>query len=308
MSGQDKIKPLVIGHYANPRCFRNNRPRCVDYVANSTAWMTGPIFETWLDNWNKKLSNEGRKILLYMDNFSGHTEMELSNIVIKFLPPNTTARTQPLDQGIIKNLKLFYRQQLLQNHVDALDVEQEYNPNLLDALRMLKKAWDKVKPSTIINCFRHAGFVVDNQTQAIEVAENDELNELEELWNRLKLSHDLEFYPNLQDYLSIDDLMDINENGSPQLEAETDVEMEVSDSDPSQLDAEYMTFESLLDDPGNVIPPSHDGGITFPEDYDYMPYEELLDMPQEVPRVVLKLKKAGNAWKANDPFYNEYEA
>uniref|UniRef100_A0A914CFB6 Uncharacterized protein n=1 Tax=Acrobeloides nanus TaxID=290746 RepID=A0A914CFB6_9BILA len=68
-----------------------------------------------------------------------------------------------------------------------------------------------------------------------------------------------------------------------------------------------MTFESLLDDPGT----SHDGGITFPEDYDYMPYEELLDMPllfQEVPRVVLKLKKAGNAWKANDPFYNEYEA
>ena len=69
-----------------------------------TIYFLDPIFETWLDNWNKKLSNEGRKILLYMDNFSGHTEMELSNIVIKFLPPNTTARTQVYFTGWVKKV------------------------------------------------------------------------------------------------------------------------------------------------------------------------------------------------------------
>jgi hypothetical protein len=77
--------------------------------------------------------------------------------------------------------------------------------------------------------------------------------------------------------------------------------MEVNESDPSQLDAEYMAFESLLDKSGT----SHDDGIPFPEDYEFMSYEELLDVPlpsQEEPRVVLKL------WKANDSFYNEYEA
>ena len=65
--------------------------------------------------------------------------------------------------------------------------------------------------------------------------------------------------------------------------------MEVNESDPSQLDAEYMAFESLLDEPGT----SHDDGIPFPEDYDFMSYEELLDVPlpsQEESRV-LKLRK-----------------
>ena len=83
--------------------------------------------------------------------------------------------------------------------------------------------------------------------------------------------------------------------------------MEVNESDPPQLDAEYMAFESLLDEPGT----SHDDGIPFPENYDFMSYEELLDVPlpsQEESRVVLKLKKCGSTWKASDPFYNEYEA
>ena len=40
----------------------------------------------------------------------------------------------------------------------------------------------------------------------------------------------------------------------------------------------------------------------------FMSYEELFDMPllsQEESRVVLKTQES---WKANDPFYNEYEA
>uniref|UniRef100_A0A914D5L3 Uncharacterized protein n=1 Tax=Acrobeloides nanus TaxID=290746 RepID=A0A914D5L3_9BILA len=63
-------------------------------------------------------------------------------------------------------------------------------------------------------------FIAIKWQKAVEVAENDELNELEELWYRLQLvSNDLEFHPTLQDYLSIDDRMDANENGPPQLEA-----------------------------------------------------------------------------------------
>jgi hypothetical protein len=31
-------------------------------------------------------------------------------------------------------------------------------PNLLQAMRLLEKAWEAVKPETIRNCFKHAGF------------------------------------------------------------------------------------------------------------------------------------------------------
>lgn len=37
----------------------------------------------------------------------------LKNITLNFLPPNTTSLLQPMDQGIINNLKIKYRQRLI---------------------------------------------------------------------------------------------------------------------------------------------------------------------------------------------------
>jgi hypothetical protein len=47
------------------------------------------LFEAWLRTWNKKLVSQKRKVLLYLDGFKGHCNIELSQIAIKFLPPNT---------------------------------------------------------------------------------------------------------------------------------------------------------------------------------------------------------------------------
>ncbi|CAB0031069.1 unnamed protein product [Trichogramma brassicae] len=49
-----------------------------------------------------------RKVILFMDNAGPHPDnMQLTNVKIIFLPPNTTSVSQPLDQGIIKNFKNF---------------------------------------------------------------------------------------------------------------------------------------------------------------------------------------------------------
>ncbi|CAI5945947.1 unnamed protein product [Closterium sp. NIES-65] len=73
---------------------------------------------------------EGRHIVILLDNASSHTlksEMAwsevvhgfrttcMSNIPLVFLPPNTTAFTQPLDQGIIATAKARYRQHWMRN-------------------------------------------------------------------------------------------------------------------------------------------------------------------------------------------------
>jgi hypothetical protein len=98
-------------------------------------------------------------VLLYLDNFSGHkTEQHLENIEIKFLPANTTSLSQPLDQGVIKNLKFHYRRFLLRDRIAKLERNQDIEINLLEALRMVKNAWASVTEETIRNCFRHAGF------------------------------------------------------------------------------------------------------------------------------------------------------
>jgi selenocysteine lyase/cysteine desulfurase len=61
----------------------------------------------------------GKKVLLLMDNHSAHVAaMEalkeensviFNTIEVLFLPPNTTSRYQPYDQGIIASFKLHYR-------------------------------------------------------------------------------------------------------------------------------------------------------------------------------------------------------
>jgi hypothetical protein len=96
MSGNDKCPPLVIGRYANPRAFKN-AALPVKYTSNTKAWMTGTIFSDWLKFWDNKLKVEGRKIVLFLDNFSGHnTTVILKQITLMYLPPNTTSRSQVL--------------------------------------------------------------------------------------------------------------------------------------------------------------------------------------------------------------------
>ena len=51
---------LVIRKYVKPRCFKNAKIP-VDYKANCKVWMTAPMYETWLKDWDKKLEKDGRK-------------------------------------------------------------------------------------------------------------------------------------------------------------------------------------------------------------------------------------------------------
>lgn len=70
--GSEKLEPWVIGKSKNPRCFKNINLRLIriQYRYNKSKWITGLIMEEylrWLDN-----KMRGRKILLLLDNFSGH--------------------------------------------------------------------------------------------------------------------------------------------------------------------------------------------------------------------------------------------
>ena len=75
--------------------------------AKAIAIPYGPTF-------NNQMHDQGRKVLLLIDNFSGHEfgvqlvrgKQGLSNVQIERLLPNTTSYWQPLDQGIIASFKL----------------------------------------------------------------------------------------------------------------------------------------------------------------------------------------------------------
>ena len=120
--------------------------------------------EEYLQWLNNKMRAQGRKILLLLDNFSGH-ELEvqlvrglegLSNIRIEWLPPNTTSHWQPLDQGIIASFKLQYRRQWVSYMLRQYEAGK--NPNktvtLLKAVQWTRSSWEQgVTSSSIQKCF-----------------------------------------------------------------------------------------------------------------------------------------------------------
>jgi hypothetical protein len=63
-----------------------------------------------------------------------------------------------MDQDVIANFKHFYRSGVIKRLVDVLD--NDFEPLLIDMKGAIKRsvtAWNKVKPSTIKNCFVKAG-------------------------------------------------------------------------------------------------------------------------------------------------------
>lgn len=102
MNGE-KETPLVIGKSKNPRCFKGAHidKLPLEWVSNKKAWMTTEIMMSWLKNFDRKMKKQNRKVLLFLDNATSHPKIQLENVRIVFLPPNTTSHCQPLDQGII---------------------------------------------------------------------------------------------------------------------------------------------------------------------------------------------------------------
>ena len=110
-TGSEKLPPLFIHKYQNPRALKNicKSTLPVNYYWNPKSWMQVSIWNEYLKNLDTKMRAQGRNILLLIDNAPTHALYEnthLTNITIEYLPPNTTAHLQPCDQGIINSFKV----------------------------------------------------------------------------------------------------------------------------------------------------------------------------------------------------------
>lgn len=155
--GSEKLRPWIIGKSKNPRCFKNiDLSLPCDYTHQKNAWIDTVAFRKWLIKFNQTMVVKRRQVLLTMDNCKAHdvSNLKLQNVRIQFLPPNTTSRVQPLDQGIIALLKRNYRKKLVRAAIAAAESNQEMKKwTVLDALRSIGSAWNSISPQQIKNCF-----------------------------------------------------------------------------------------------------------------------------------------------------------
>ena len=203
-TGTDKLDPVIIGSAKCPRSFKKKSASQLGfnhYYYNKKAWMTGAIFRDWLVSWNMDLHNTGRKIILLIDNFSGHKidPEEIPNIQLRFFSPNMTSHVQPCDAGIIKTFKAIYRRLFVLRVIDKLmlDVVPEdiFDINILQAMNLAKQAWIQVSVDTIRHCWTHTQILPPEQILVeAEVPSEPEISLLHEALISLKalaLNHEI---------------------------------------------------------------------------------------------------------------------
>ncbi|XP_037803619.1 tigger transposable element-derived protein 6-like [Penaeus monodon] len=143
--------------------------------------MSSEIFEEWVRKVDRKFWVDGRKIALIIDNCPTHpTLSNLTNVQLVFLPPNTTSILQPMDQGVIRSLRAYYRGKAVRLISRALE-EKKPCPkiSILQGMKLLADSWELVAKETIINCFRKAGIPPDGQQAAIDDSD-DPFKDLQE--------------------------------------------------------------------------------------------------------------------------------
>lgn len=110
---------------------------------------------------------------------------------LRFLPPNTTALTQPLDQGIIRAFKSRYIKLLL----DAVIAEYEVtktsknickNITLENAIRWCATACDTIPKSCLVNCWKKCGFFRNDGDMPVLLIDEDDCED--ELSERLRVA------------------------------------------------------------------------------------------------------------------------
>ncbi|CAB4383389.1 unnamed protein product [Rhizophagus irregularis] len=201
-NGTEKIKPLVIGNAQKPHCLRginiSNLPTMHHHkkkeannneLYNSDETSAAESSHAAKNKKGKKQAvSKPKKSRQLFDDLS--QPLELTNITIKYLPPNTTSHLQPMDQGIINNFKVKYKQYYCQHLIRQFDNGEDMgrNLNLLEAINYLLDAWLDVSQNTISNCWAKAGILPSVNHVQREVASDQidmeldvEFEEIEEL-------------------------------------------------------------------------------------------------------------------------------
>ena len=163
--------------------------------------MTGAIFTEWLKALDRKMKSLNRKIILIVDNCSAHPCISnLESITLLFLPPNTTSKTQPLDAGIIKNMKHYSRRGLIQQRLLAFDSSRKFNFDLFNDVNLTSVAWNKVSANTITNCYKYVKFLSPTEPSVEKFKPEIEHINFENIFERLRFFMDIP----LENYEEID--------------------------------------------------------------------------------------------------------
>jgi hypothetical protein len=111
--------------------------------------MNGLVFQEFLTWFEEQVGR--RKVLLLINGYKAHrTGLGIwlianpsTNVRVEFLPPNTISMCQPLDQGIIRTWKAYYRRRWVRFQADCYEKGEDpfRKITILQAVRWGIDAW-----------------------------------------------------------------------------------------------------------------------------------------------------------------------
>ena len=156
------------GQYQRPRTLTGVLHLPLHYTAQSNFWNDRKIFRHWFlytfvplvkEHFRNIGMPEDSKFILLLDNCTAHSrEFDLppGNISVLYLPPNVTPLVQPMDQGVIQNMKLYYRRVFLRKHTNhegtLKDFQRTYT--IRDAVFNVACPWNSMKGKTVRQVWR----------------------------------------------------------------------------------------------------------------------------------------------------------
>ena len=167
----------------------------------------------------------GRKVLLLLDNFSGHELgvqlcgglQALSHVRVAWLPANTTSAWQPMDQGIIASFKCKYRRFWIDYMLRQ--IESDKNPNktvsLPKAVQWTRSSWAAMSAETIQACWYKSTLI--QRPLDVEMASDDIVADMAALEQQIQA-------------LSLPDLLPVSEFINPSYEIINDQDGDVFES------------------------------------------------------------------------------
>ena len=263
MSSSNKRKAIVIGKSAKPQSLKRKygitpEQMQVDYYSSKKAWMNTVLFTQILTKWNSELQKKNWKVLLMCDQVSSHFIKEFSNIQIELLMVNTTSKLQPLDQGILRSMKMQYKASLACKLMLYLDegYEKEAISKKLDikiATDDIARVWWRMTPELIKNCFKKALFMSKDEPQAAdpdevttEMERGMEDNEWRAVANRMDSSMTFDEFTALEDNEETSVEM-TDEDILEMAKGNTNEENEVEDGPEEECDPQDAPIETSVD-------------------------------------------------------------
>lgn len=269
-TGTHKLPLVCIGRGKRSRTFTSQESKSlpVHYYSQETAWMDHEIFKSWFQNHfvpavRQHLRYQGlpETALLLIDRSSSHpSDQHLRSedgfFFVQFFPSKVRSLMQPMEQGIIRDMKRHYRRELLTELIAKNVTIAEFHKNLTikDAITGIAHGWEFVSEEKIRACFNKIFPSTDNDSQ--ETDANEASVSLESFAKLIRNIPECADYTQdrLEKWLNCDDAepkKDCNELKA----ADTDVVSDLSDENVVFIDVHESLPEKveIVDTPQDVL-------------------------------------------------------